>query len=437
MPSARSLVALSLVALVGCGTPSSAGQRPYVLPTRPEVLPAPSPPPDPPVKDPWLAYLTDVNPGSAVQFVTSQDGWRLDGQYGAPYLDGSLASGPNGTIFDWPGSSLSKSGDGGQHWTTIFAKGDAIWGFDVLSPKVGWVVGVTSLSRTDDGGATWKQVGEPAAEALVTVDFATADIGYGLTTAGRLARSVDGGESWSSQTLPAPASALCSASAQTGYVSDERGNVLRTDDGGATWTVSEPSPISADNLVPFWSQLSCNDDHVWQALRLLDPLIHYGGEPYAVAFSSDQGATWSAAAANSPDPGVKIPVAPRPFDEISVLAGTTSGDGFLVGWPTTGWSLQIEKLSATGGVTAGTVPTLDAGSVPYPEAAGYLEVHGATFVGPDGWVSLNDDAIGSNAGPETETILLHTADGGRSWAILEAGAPQRPPPMQTGEVPKS
>jgi len=122
---------------------------------------------------------------------------------------------------------------------------------DLLSPSRGWVVGVTSLERTTDGGRTFQRAGEPSGHALVRVDFVSADVGFGLTTTGQLVQTSDAGSSWAPGTLPVAGGEMCFASPQVGYLADQSGNVFATADGGTTWQETELSSLASGSLA--WS----------------------------------------------------------------------------------------------------------------------------------------------------------------------------------------
>ena len=106
-------VALMVTACGTVRTGATSGAKPRVHGTVPPPKGVPNTPP-PPLPDRWLAYLTAVNPGSAIDFATARVGWRLDGQDGVPHLDKLLAAGPAGTSVTWPGSSVAKTTDGGR-----------------------------------------------------------------------------------------------------------------------------------------------------------------------------------------------------------------------------------------------------------------------------------------------------------------------------------
>jgi hypothetical protein len=163
-----------LVTLAACGSvhagagsgPAAAGAPPSTGAAAPPGLPGLSL-----KRDPWLAYLTDVNPGSAIQFVTPRAGWRIDGQGVSNHLDKHLAAGPDATTFAWPGTSVSRSVDGGKTWVSLYSPKGGVWGIDFLSADAGWVVGVTTLARTTDGGSSWQRLAEPGPHPLVAADF--------------------------------------------------------------------------------------------------------------------------------------------------------------------------------------------------------------------------------------------------------------------------
>ena len=192
------VVLVAAIGAAGCtATSTGSGSAAPTTTSAPKVTGSSTPSsttPSPPttIANPWRAYWTSVNPGSAIDFVTTHVGWRLDGQVWGPRLDDNLGSGVVDNGSAWPGTSIAETTDGGRTWTTILRVSTGIWGMDLVSQEVGFAVGVTALLRTTDGGAYWKQVSEPAGHPLVWADFATSELGYGLTTTGALVRTVDG-----------------------------------------------------------------------------------------------------------------------------------------------------------------------------------------------------------------------------------------------------
>ncbi|MGO9335532.1 MAG: WD40/YVTN/BNR-like repeat-containing protein [Acidimicrobiales bacterium] len=180
----------------------------------------------------------------------------------------------------WPGTSLSRTTDGGSTWSTILRIGTGIWGMDLISKDVGFAVGVTSLRRTTDGGDHWQQVSEPADHPLVWVDFTTNELGYGLTTTGTLVRTTDGGSSWRSAGLTRTGTAACFASTEVGYVADRSGAVYATHDGGGSWAEIKPPPVSVEQFIGPWNDISCNGTSIWLGQQLLCAAACAATSPY-------------------------------------------------------------------------------------------------------------------------------------------------------------
>lgn len=376
--------------------------------------------------NPWISYVTDVNPGSGVQFATNNVGWELDGQGAAPHLDDSLAAGPNGTNLDWPGTSVSKTTDGGKSWTTIDSPANGVWGFDLLTPSVGWVVGVTGLYVTTDGGSSWTADGEPSSGHLVAVTFFSTKDGFGLSTSGGLVSSTDGGLSWQATSLSSPISALCFPTAAIGYASAENGDIYQTTDSGHNWTDVNKSPIAIGSQTEqLWSSLACSQSEVAQGLEALIAM-GAGYTPYSVTESTNGGSSWNAVAADANGaPNVSIPSAPAP---VSTLAGVVAAQGTIdiIGSPASHSPLAVDLVPVVSSSTGQTVLNVPVLVGPSTLAAGgsaaQIQVHGVSFVGSDGWILYDDDTFGQGSSFGAKMVLAHTADGGSSWVTLGAGS---------------
>jgi hypothetical protein len=409
----------ALLAVAACGTLHT---------TQPAKSPTAAGAHSPRPHNSWLSYTTDVDPGSAVSFVTATAGWRLTGQRAAPYLDGNLAAGPNGAIVDWPGSGVAASADGGLTWRTVYRDAAGIWGIDLLSVSTGWVVGVTSLSGTGDGGATWRRLGEPAGHPLVAVSFVSELVGYGLTTTGKAVRTVDGGSSWSSVALPAAGGALCFETAQRGFVSAQNGDLYRTANGGANWTRLHATPFTSRQIsyTPLWSSIACDGASVWQGLTAVTSDPPPGHTPYAVFATHDGGTSWAAVADNLDGASaLTLPAAPHPLGILGGLAEIPGSGVILVGWPSSGWGLQTYRAT-TAAMPLGVVPPL---APPYtPGAANgpgapqvaqhYLAIHGIAVSGGKIWLYYDDSAIGTASTVKSESVLATAASNGGRWSTI-------------------
>jgi len=422
----RLLICSSIALMLGgCAASAGASSSQTPLPSRP-LPPHPSviPIPSPPVADPWLAYLTAVDPGSAVQFVSATTGWRIDGQDGVPHLDMRLAAGPHGTSLAWPGSSVSMSTDGGVTWTSVFTTPNGIWSIDLVSKTTGWVVGVTSAAHTSDGGSTWKSISEPASGKLVRVDFASATDGFGLTTSGGLVRTSDGGNSWQDVAKAPAATGLCFSSPQSGFITDGEGSVWATPDSGQTWNQVRLTPY-AGQTGNVWASISCNDGGVWVGLHLINPAVSHG-RSYDVLYGTSDGASWAHVASNSKSAGV--PAAVPQLLGLSTVG--TSDQAVLVGVdPTTDNGLQIAGTTGSSRqFNHSLTSNLDAGSGHGSlGAAAFAQIDGIAFVGQRGWMLVDDTGLGSDQSPQVETIVLRTEDGGMHWSAAWKSNPHAAP----------
>jgi len=427
------LLGAALVA-TACGTVrtgATSGARPRAHGTSPPPTGVPNTPP-PPLPDRWRAYLTAVNPGNAIDFATTRAGWRLEGQDGVPHLDKLLAAGPAGTSMTWPGSSVAKTTDGGKSWTSILHLSSGVWGMDLLSPSRGWVVGVTSLERTTNGGRTFQRAGEPSGHPLVKADFVSADVGFGLTTTGQLVQTSNAGSSWTPGTLPAVGVAMCFASTQVGYLADQSGNVFVTGNAGRTWKETERSSVASGSLA--WSDLSCNGTQAWLNAAIFDPVSPRPPLPYLLAQTSNSGASWSAVSDNPVGRETALPTASRapgdlgPVGFAAVSAGL-SGQSVLVGLSPTAWQVRVVTTPGVGrGFSMATVPAVPSQSPSPSSAHGYIQPISETFVGSTGWIYFDDTALGSASTARWEPVIWRTTDGGSSWTELSAGPKQAPPP---------
>lgn len=372
--------------------------------------------------NPWSGYRTTVAPGSPIQFTTTQVGWRLSETGGGGILDRGLRSGEKGSVL---GTAVGATTDGGRTWTTVYHDPTGIWGIDLLTPQVGWVVGVTSLERTTDGGATWKTAGEPTGTHLVMVDFVTASLGYGLTTKGTLVRSDDAGEAWSVIPTFAPLQSICFTSADAGIAANTRTpntpeNLYTTSDSGSSWVRRGTNPAHGYGD---YTKLSCaGSDAVAVTTIIATPT--YG---YFVETSSNGGATWALAADRFSSQNVALPTAPTPLNGVSSDAGVnTAGTFALVG--VQGGVTSPATVSLARGVIGST--TLAALALPaeatwaIPSATssshyGAIDLLGADLVGPTtGWLYV----VTASASQE-QWAVLHTSDGGTSWSVQWVSAP--------------
>ena len=174
-------------------------------------------------------------------------------------LDGVAIEGRIVVVGQW--GHILISDDNGQSWHQVDvptrATLTAIFFFD---RKLGWAVGHDAIIlRTYDGGETWERVYYAPEEErpLFDVWFRDAEHGFAIGAYGLLLRTTDGGDTWSSSEVGGKDWTEASddfgewndfhlnhiARSDTGrlYVAAEAGKIYRSDDDGESWT-SLPSP---------------------------------------------------------------------------------------------------------------------------------------------------------------------------------------------------
>lgn len=207
-----------------------------------------------------IAYSDDSGVSWTSVNVGSTNGQFFEGQ-GSIYV-----AGPNDIWAVTDGGFIYKSDNGGLTWT-VQSPGDitvqALWGvaFAPGSRLNGYVVGAANaMARTIDGGITWSLLTGPAAEAavvartLAVVDSNTLFVGY---ADGTLYRSNDAGATWTQQSFTGTGlgsvQAIMFVNLLTGFMIHNTagvvGTVFYTRDGGYTWEALQTATNSGLNSV--------------------------------------------------------------------------------------------------------------------------------------------------------------------------------------------
>jgi photosystem II stability/assembly factor-like uncharacterized protein len=371
----------------------------------------------------WRSFNTSVQPGSAVQFASSQYGWQVAGL--DANLDGNLSAAPIDTGYDRPGDAVLATDDGGTSWHPILdgtTDGlNGIWGVDLYSTRAGWVVGVTSLVRTENGGASWTRMGEPDGTHLVSVDFSSSRLGLGLTTDGDVVTSDDAGQSWRSAGLDQKGTSLCRDS-DAEFVVNLRGDIYTSTDHGVHWRLGYRD--TTPSFGPVWSQTTCHGTEVWSSAQYTARLHNLGpkGQPYTIVHSADAGRTWSTVISRTATFNERSSQLADLWAALgtSGLAQSRTGEPFVVDFPGQGWAIDTAALS-DGAVTALSPIASLPRAARFTNASEYLEIHGAYATANDRWILVTDIAVWSGQNPKYQTFVLHTSANGQVWSVLNAG----------------
>jgi len=160
--------------------------------------------------------------GNVLYVVTTlaQDGtntglWRISslGENADILLDtGNLAATPTAAsvsvlgdtiVVGMSAGKIALSRDAGQTWSLVTAIGtSSINDVECVSSYLWWAATSTGLFYTTDAGVTWTEkvpVGAAAAGVYAQVNFANAEVGYAVSSAGTVYATWNGGYSWSSR----------------------------------------------------------------------------------------------------------------------------------------------------------------------------------------------------------------------------------------------
>src|SRR5262249_39520443 len=138
--------------------------------------------------------------------------------------------------------------DGGASWSEVSTMAVGFMAIAPTSPNVLYASGGQTVSRSDDGGATWTPL-KDFGGAFVTVNTTVPAVDptdanrvfVGVNEiatggGGTVWRSIDGGQSWEGLIGPFPFVGIVAIDSRTPHgVFAEVGGLARSLDGGATW----------------------------------------------------------------------------------------------------------------------------------------------------------------------------------------------------------
>ncbi len=321
----------------------------------------------------------------------------------------------------------------------------------MLDANTGWGLNGPLVLRTTDGGTTWYDVTPRAAGAsIIGTDFSDAGHGWLATVANEagpltIYRTADGGKSWAKTTTN-----LTTMGAQVRFVDATHGWILvnqgvaagsegvvllRTLDGGASWTVvNQTAPQNpAPGQIPFGGGKTgfafSDDKHGW--LTGYQPV-----EGHAYLFATgDGGATWQPADLKLPKDYAHSWLStqsPLFFSATDGLLPVVFGEQ---GQPT------VFYVTHDGGKTwAPGAPVVSPGNNSFLWSFADVK-HGfatdgdhlfATADGGASWTEVRTDRtlagttqlwfVSDQVGwAASDTVLLKTTDGGKTWAIVKPG----------------
>ena len=189
-----------------------------------------------------VASATSLTKGTSTPFDITARAWThssagLDGGYAQRILYDPTHA---GTVYATTPSGVYKSLDGGASWKySSYGAPDATWSL-AIDPKTPSTVYASSdgaaVYKTINGGASWKQLQLPPGSysygVVVDPSRPSTILDDAMTS---ILRSDDGGATW---TVALPGGTQLTVGAGPIYATDGSGNVTRSTDHGVTWTPS-------------------------------------------------------------------------------------------------------------------------------------------------------------------------------------------------------
>lgn len=335
-----------------------------------------------------------------------------------------------------------------------------ILGFQLVSPRDGWLLAGSALYWTSDAGSTWKEITPAVRGVIQAAFFTTPQSGWVILTAPSeevyiLAQTMDAGQTWRSQVLnlfePGDPAAIAShvylqfRDEQNGWLvvkqatgsTFSRGTLFLTSDGGSTW---EPRSLPAGDPVVFSSPMTgflaggaAGDEFyrtmdtgvTWERVtvgslaegerrfyhspRFINPLIGYLPTVVAGAGDSsrlevfqtrDSGWTWRLESAARLDASL-VPNHPLPF-------AVTGADRWRIALP--GTSQLVDRAALT---NRASLPGSDSSAGKNAPVLTTLDMIDST----SGW-ALEQTGWCTDETCTQQSRLLATSDGGQTWSPL-------------------
>jgi photosystem II stability/assembly factor-like uncharacterized protein len=247
------------------------------------------------------ATPANAAPALAVDFIDAQTGWipgggafllhTTDGggtwttqqtggiaAHGIDFLDNQT-----GWIVGNGLHNIAHTTDGGAQWTTQYT-GNPLSNVDFVNAQHGYATGLSGLILgTSDGGSTWNRLTMPSSRNLGHLSFTSALNGW--VVGNDLYHTTDGGTTWSSVD-PGNGGyySITFQDALHGWAVGEHwsvGIIARTSDGGNTWSVQD-TPL-VDGIHPTMFDVGFADLlHSWAV-----------GQGAVILSTSDGGSSWS------------------------------------------------------------------------------------------------------------------------------------------------
>jgi photosystem II stability/assembly factor-like uncharacterized protein len=312
------------------------------------------------------------------------------------------------------------SSDGGQSWTLQHDAAQYLSTVQFFDTLEGWAIGGDTFLHTIDGGANWIQAVVPSGTWSHGARFADHQHGISVGEYGNVTITSDFGQTWTTIAAIGTGPRLWdveSASASTSWYAGETGGLARTTNGGASWTSMQSGGAGNTHGLD-----AVDAAHAWAA--------NDGGE---VLFTVNGGAHWQRVTVDGFDNYGRV----KDVDFLDTHIGWAVGRHEAFG----GGAGQISR-SLDGGATwqlqhsvpggyVDAVEVIDAqtvlalGNVPMgPRFILKTTDSGQTWsdVAPSQALFMDADFVDASTGWVVGGLIYKSTDGGQTWT-QQGGTP--------------
>ena len=211
----------------------------------------------------------------------------------------------------------------------------------------------------------------PSGIDITDIHFINEQIGFVITTNGRVLKTIDQGITWTMTQLQGSSyelNELLFVNENIGMAVGSLGEVYRTTDQGATWTLTDTDVSLAYDI------------------RMHNGILYMVGSSRAYTMSTDLGATWS------------------PVQTVTIPGGST---GIARMYAVTFRGSDILVAGEEGAIYKANNPQGTQWSLFYDPIFGYISVNDIQFMN-------NNEGVMVGSGP-TQSAIYYTANRGNTW----------------------
>ncbi|MBN1447780.1 MAG: choice-of-anchor D domain-containing protein [Bacteroidetes bacterium] len=275
----------------------------------------------------WLNPLPEGNEFFDATFSTAQTGWVIGGNgtllqstdggmtwstrenilRTTPFLGLSIAFVDELTgVISMNNGLLLRTSDGGQIWELLPRTGMVIQKVRTAPDGSLWGIGSLGIiARSIDGGLTWTRFNTGITTVVFDIAFPDASSAVAVCGGGKVLRTSDGGQTWDQSTAPLTTDiiSVSFSSASSGIAIQQPKYLLRTSDGGQTWS---DTSFTVNELLQV---RFVDDQHGWLV----------SNSPGSVFKTEDGGHSWHFVAVEQPRRHGFYGVYPRNRDQVFLL----------------------------------------------------------------------------------------------------------------------